>query len=84
MQAASHRLSGREVGRTASSKAVAPLGVADDSGLLAALPIAAAIVGLSKHGVLKLLERNNRFDALMATTGDAAMMSGDFRSCTHL
>ena len=84
MQAASQRLPGREVGRTASPKAVAPLGVADDSGLLAALPIAAAIVGLSKHGLLKMLEHNSRFDALMATTGDPAMMNGDFGSYTHL
>lgn len=84
MQAASKQLPGREVGRTASANPVPPNSVADDSGLLAALPIAAAIVGLNKHGLLKLLERNSRFDALMASTGDAAMMSGDFRSCTHL
>ena len=83
MQAASNHLPGREVGRTASAKAVPPLGVADESGLLAALPIAAAIVGLSKHGLLTMFERNSRFDALMVMTGNAAMMGGDFSSFTH-
>ncbi|MEO7564453.1 MAG: bifunctional diguanylate cyclase/phosphodiesterase [Sphingomicrobium sp.] len=58
--------------------------MADDIGLLDALPIAAAIVGLNKNGVLKLFERNWRFDALMASTGDAAMIGGDFSNCTHL
>ena len=57
---------------------------ADDHALLAALPIAAAIVGLTSKGVLRLIERNDRFDEVIAMTGDAAMMAGDFRSCEHL
>ncbi|MDQ3144556.1 MAG: EAL domain-containing protein [Pseudomonadota bacterium] len=70
-------------------QAAAPVGhetrsLGDDSALLAALPIAAAIVGLTSKGILKLIERNQRFDEVIALTGDAAMMSGDFRSCAHL
>ena len=57
---------------------------AEDSALLAALPIAAAIVGLTSSGILKLIERNPRFDDVIALTGDAAMQSGDFRHCMHL
>jgi len=52
--------------------------------LLAALPIAAAIVGLTSKGILKLIERNNRFDEVIAGTNDAAMIGGDFRHCVHL
>ncbi|MDP9164400.1 MAG: EAL domain-containing protein [Pseudomonadota bacterium] len=52
--------------------------------LLNALPIAAAIVGLTPSGVLKLLDRNSRFDDVTAATGDAAMSSGDFRNCSHM
>ena len=57
---------------------------ADNSALLAALPIAAAIVGLTSKGVLKLIERNSRFDEVIAQTGDEAMIGGDFRHCVHL
>jgi len=57
---------------------------ADDHALLAALPIAAAIVGLTSKGILRLIERNKRFDEVIALTGDPAMMSGDFRQCQHL
>jgi len=66
-----------------SSSLYAPAG---DIGrnLLDALPIAAAVVGITPHGVLKLIDRNNRFDEAMATTGDEAMKSGDFRQCVHL
>jgi len=52
--------------------------------LLAALPIAAAIVGLTSKGVLKLIERNRRFDEVIAQTNDAAMIGGDFHHCVHL
>jgi diguanylate cyclase (GGDEF)-like protein len=55
-----------------------------DRALLEALPIAAAVVGLTRSGVLKLLDRNSKFDEVMAATGDAGIISGDFRSCTHL
>ena len=57
---------------------------ADNSALLGALPIAAAIVGLTSKGVLKLIERNSRFDEVIAQTNDAAMIAGDFRHCVHL
>ncbi len=57
---------------------------ADNSALLAALPIAAAIVGLTSKGILKLIERNSRFDEVIAQTGDEAMIGGDFRHCVHL
>ena len=57
---------------------------ADNSALLGALPIAAAIVGLTSKGVLKLIERNSRFDEAIAQTNDAAMIAGDFRHCVHL
>jgi len=58
--------------------------IADGSALLAALPIAAAIVGLTSKGILKLIDRNSRFDEVIAQTGDEAMMSGDFRHCIHI
>ncbi|MCA1654335.1 MAG: putative bifunctional diguanylate cyclase/phosphodiesterase [Sphingomicrobium sp.] len=57
---------------------------ADDRVLLDALPIAAAVVGLTPGGILKLLDHNPRFDEVMVATGDAGIMTGDFRSCTHL
>ena len=61
-----------------------PLSDADGSALLDALPIAAAIVGLTSKGVLKLIEHNAKFDEVIARTGDEAMISGDFRHCIHL
>ncbi|WP_246450532.1 putative bifunctional diguanylate cyclase/phosphodiesterase [Sphingomonas rhizophila] len=57
---------------------------ANDRALLEALPIAAAIVGLNRQGVLKLVDRNPKFDEAMATTGDAAIVAGNFTGCTHL
>ena len=57
---------------------------ADGFALLAALPLAAAIVGLTSKGVLKLIEHNQRFEEVIAESGDEAMMSGDFRHCVHL
>ena len=52
--------------------------------LLDALPIAAAVVGRTPSGTLKLLDRNTKFDEVMATIGDSAMMVGDFRDCTQI
>ncbi len=52
--------------------------------MLDALPIAAAIVSLNKHGVLKLIDNNPRFDEVMTLTGDAKIMAGDFRQCHHV
>ena len=57
---------------------------AEGSALLGALPIAAAIVGLTSKGVLKLIEHNAKFDEVIACSGDEAMISGDFRHCVHL
>ena len=56
----------------------------NDRDLLNALPIAAALVGLTRRGVLKLLDRNTKFDEVMVTLGDAAMIAGDFRDCTQV
>uniref|UniRef100_UPI0017C378BC diguanylate cyclase domain-containing protein n=1 Tax=Sphingomonas sp. TaxID=28214 RepID=UPI0017C378BC len=85
MQAAAKRATAPKGARAADRNEVRTAHAsADELALLTALPIAAAIVGLNKHGVLKLLERNPRFDEVMATTGDALMMSGDFRHCTHI
>ena len=57
---------------------------ADGIALLAALPLAAAIVGVTSKGVLKLIQCNKQFDEVIAQTGDEAMISGDFRNCVHL
>src|SRR5688572_3758884 len=85
MQAAANRLPGPgRHRRSASPGAQPPIATADDAALLGALPIAAAIVGLTSRGILKLIDRNPRFDEVIAQTGDAAMMSGDFRDCAHL
>ena len=84
--------------QVAAKRSVAPKGVrdealdgpksahvaADGTALLAALPIAAAIVGLTSRGILKLIEHNQRFDEVIAQSGDEAMMGGDFRNCVHL
>ncbi|MEO7503982.1 MAG: bifunctional diguanylate cyclase/phosphodiesterase, partial [Sphingomicrobium sp.] len=56
---------------------------ADDRALLSALPIAAAVVGLNKQGKLKLIDRNPRFDEVIAGTGDTRMIAGDLGGCIH-
>src|SRR5688572_4505721 len=85
MQAAASRSAAPKGARDAALVNQAkPRASADDGALLAALPIAAAIVGLNSQGILKLIDRNARFDEVIALTGDAAMMSGDFRDCSHL
>ena len=85
MQAAARRLTGPGRHRQrATPGAQPPIATADDAALLRALPIAAAVVGLTSNGILKLIDRNSRFDEVIAQTGDAAMMSGDFRNCGHL
>ena len=61
----------------------APLG-SDERILLDALPIAAAVVGRTRRGVLKLVDRNARFDETMAVFGDAALVAGDFRNCPQV
>ena len=85
MQAAANRSAApKGVRSAAQNDEVGIRASADDHALLAALPIAAAIVGLTSKGILKLIERNARFDEVIALTGDPAMMSGDFRDCHHL
>src|SRR4249919_1537759 len=84
MQAAANRSAApKGVRSAAQNDEVGIRASADDHALLAALPIAAAIVGLTSKGILKLIERNARFDEVIALTGDPAMMSGDFRDCHH-
>ena len=85
MQAAANRSAAPTSARSAAN--IGPDGIrapADDHALLSALPIAAAIVGLTSKGVLCLMERNARFDEVIALTGDQMMMTGDFRQCQHL
>ena len=85
MQAAASRSAAPEGARDAALPDQArPRVSAGDGALLAALPIAAAIVGVTSKGILKLIDRNARFDEVIALTGDPAMMAGDFRACTHL
>jgi len=64
MQAATNRLSGKHVGRTANFDASPPFSPADDSGVLSALPIAAAIVERSTEGGLHIAGHNERFATL--------------------
>jgi diguanylate cyclase (GGDEF)-like protein len=85
MQAAARRsATPKSVGPAVQNDPSSVRASADDHALLAALPIAAAIVGLTSKDVLCLIERNSRFDEVIALTGDEAMMSGDFRQCQHL
>jgi len=85
MQAAANRSAAPSGVRSAAQNDPSSVrAAADDHALLAALPIAAAIVGLTSKGILRLIERNKRFDEVIALTGDAAMMGGDFRHCTHV
>jgi diguanylate cyclase (GGDEF)-like protein len=85
MQAAKKPVPGRETARADLLSALyAPLEAKGERQLLDALPIAAAVVGLTSQGVLKLVGRNSRFDEAMALTGDKAMMSGDFTGCPHV
>src|SRR5215218_8051960 len=85
MQAAANRSAApKGVRSAAQDEQPSVRALADDHALLAALPIAAAIVGLTSKGILRLIERNKRFDEVIALTGDPAMMGGDFRHCTHM
>ncbi len=85
MQAAANRSVAPEGAPSAAQTGnPAHVACADDPALLSALPIAAAIVGVNGGGMLKLFAHNPRFDEVIALSGDAAMMSGDFRNCHHL
>ena len=84
MQAAASRSSAPEGAPVAALDGKRAAAGGDGSALLAALPIAAAIVGLTSRGVLKLIDHNEKFDEIIARSGDKAMISGDFRDCVHL
>ncbi len=84
MHAAKHPGKGRSPARAEVVQTVHARAIENDRNLLDALPIAAAVVGRTGRGVLKLLHRNIKFDEVMATVGDTAMMNGDFRDCTKL
>ncbi|MEO5810352.1 MAG: EAL domain-containing protein, partial [Sphingomicrobium sp.] len=56
---------------------------ADEAALLNAMPLAAAVVGLNRAGALRLIDSNGRFAEVIASTGNAAMMAGDYADCTH-
>ncbi|MEO6433639.1 MAG: bifunctional diguanylate cyclase/phosphodiesterase [Sphingomicrobium sp.] len=64
MQVATNRLSGQKPGQPAISNASSPHVLADDTGLLAALPIAAAIVERSPDDGLQVSGHNERFNKL--------------------
>src|SRR5215208_994050 len=70
MQAAAHRLPRTERQRRADNLGAKPhIATADDTGLLDALPIAAAIVELGKKGALKVCAHNGRFfDTIQRST----------------
>ena len=67
MQAAANRLAGPlRSRRTAAPDAQPRPASIEDAALLGALPIAAAVVGLTSRGILKLIDRNPRFDEVIA------------------
>ena len=85
MQVAASRRTAPENAPDATTKGTpAPFAGQDGEALLEALPLAAAIVGLTSKGVLKLIRHNGKFADVIAQTGDESMMSGDFRHCIHL
>ena len=90
MQAAKQPEPGHEPARVAVAPKPAPADVyarfdiQAGHDLLDALPIAAAVVGLTSRGVLKLIDRNRKFDEVMASTGDEKLISGDFTDCCHV
>ena len=83
MQAAKQPGTGRDPARPGGMPAATIVGHSDRV-LLDALPIAAAVVGINGRGLLKLFDRNAKFDEVMASTGDAAMMTGDFSNCPQM
>ncbi len=90
MQAAKQPDKGREPARVAAAPRGAPIDayakfdIAAGHDLLDALPIAAAVVGLNSRGVLKLIDRNSKFDDVMESTGDPKLIGGDFSDCCHV
>ena len=85
MQVAKQPAKGRDPARVAGVSAVVTrLELDGDRNLLDALPIPAAVVGLNGRGVLKLIDHNAKFDEVVATTGSAAMMAGNFQDCQQV
>jgi diguanylate cyclase (GGDEF)-like protein len=85
MQAAANRSAAPNGARSAAqyeSKGIRAS--ADDQALLSALPIAAAVVGLTSKNILCLMEHNQRFDEFVALNGDAKMAGGDFADCKQV
>ncbi|HET9811216.1 MAG TPA: EAL domain-containing protein [Sphingomicrobium sp.] len=74
MQAAEQRSGGPTRARPIDTHASKPsLATADDTALLGALPIAAAIIGRNSNGALKVLAHNSRFvDAIARSTCTAS------------
>ena len=67
MQAANQPAKGRDPARVVPAPAVhARYDIGNNRQLLDALPIAAAVVGRTRRGTLKLLDRNTKFDEVMA------------------
>ena len=84
MQSSAPRGSARPgVATVAADSRLAGQVVGEDRRLLDALPIAAAVVGRTPRGVLKLLDRNPRFDEVMAAIGDERIVAGDFSGCVQ-
>jgi diguanylate cyclase (GGDEF)-like protein len=74
MQAADKRTRGQtRARRSNASGAILPLPSADDSTLLSALPIAAAVVGRNEDGGLKVLAHNSRFVEAVAQSTCSAV-----------
>jgi diguanylate cyclase (GGDEF)-like protein len=73
MQAAAHRLPRSERQRRADNPGAKPhIATADDTGLLDALPIAAAIVERDSHGKLNVAAHNSRFFETVELSGCTA------------
>ncbi len=89
MQAAKQPEMGREPARVAAtpdalSDRHGSFDIARGHDLLDALPIAAAVVGRTPGGILKLIDRNSKFDEVMIATGDEKLIGGNFSDCCHV
>ena len=85
MQVAKKPEPGRDSARGAALPATyAKYDLHNHRDLLDALPIAAAVVGRTSRGILKLIDRNTKFDEVMLLIGDPAMAAGDFRLCPQV
>jgi len=81
MQAAANRSAAPSGARSAAQ--IDPKGIrasADEHALLAALPIAAAVIGRGGQGGLKLIDSNRRFRDALASSSDPKIAAGDLRA----